>query len=202
MKRVFVLLLFIPLLSCASPQKKTVLLDGLTTSGAPVCFEPTEEIPTFFDQYYTTRDLSTEEGKIDYLLERISGSGLVFIRNDVEFGSYAAAQFLRWKVDRLRVKYDIHINTAEEFVSGIASGSRASGKPYVVIIPDAGGSHNLQFVLQNELDVLQSCLEDQAAIEKAQESLQEPLTKEQLKSLDEGAPSEPPEEGLARQPAP
>jgi hypothetical protein len=104
-----------------------------------------------------TRDLTTEEGKIDYLLERIRGSKLIFVRNKVEYVGPAAASFLHWKLDRWRSRHYAKITTAQEFVNLITRGSKVSGEPYSAILKD-GTRHDLQNVLQNELDALEACL--------------------------------------------
>jgi hypothetical protein len=165
------LLLFV-VAGCAAPSPRIVLLDGMTASGARVCLEDEATIPVFFDQYYEARALESEEDKIDYLIERVNQSGRTFVRNGVEFGSYATAQFLRWKLDRLRRHHDVKVHTADEFITKIGSGSRVSGIPYAVEIEDGGGQHNLQFVLANELSVLESCLSDQATEDLAKKEAQ------------------------------
>lgn len=144
---------------CANRTIPVALLSGVSKEGAPICLGDRSGIPAFVQQFYNQRDLTTEEGKIDYLLERLRNSQLVFIRNRVEYTGPQAAGFLRWKLDRWRNRHHIKINTAQEFVDHIASGSKTSGDPYVVILED-GGRHNLRNVLQNELDALEVCLRD------------------------------------------
>ncbi|MBI1978334.1 MAG: DUF5329 family protein [Candidatus Omnitrophica bacterium] len=122
-----------------------------------MCLENPEGIPDVVRKFFATRDLTTEEGKIDYLLERIRKSDLVFIRNDVEYNGKSSSQFLRWKLGRMERRYKWKINSAKDFVEKITSGSRVSGEPYTVILKD-GSQHNLQNILQNELNVLEFCL--------------------------------------------
>lgn len=152
---------------CASRPGKTPLLEGSTLQGNPVCLENPEGIPDVVRKFFATRDLTTEEGKIDYLLERIRKSDLVFIRNDVEYDGKSSSQFLRWKFGRLKRRYKFKIETAKDFVEQVTSGSRTSGEPYTVILKD-GSQHNLQSILQNELNVLEFCLRQYAP--KAEEA--------------------------------
>ena len=156
LKRSLVFLL-VALTSCANPNAGP-LLSGTSSLGLPVCFEDPSKIPTFFASYYATRDLTTEEGKIDYLIERVRSSNRTYIRNGVETGSDVAARFLRWKLNRLRTYHKMTIETAEDFVHMVTSGSRMTGTPYAVIIPEAGGKFNFEDVLQNELNVLNACI--------------------------------------------
>jgi len=149
------LILILFCLGCAS--KQTPLLDGVNLEGAPLCLGEQAGIPAIVQKFYTSRDLTTEEGKIDYLLERIRTSDLIFVRNKVEYSGPQAAEFLRWKMGRMEKRYHIKINTAQDFVSQVSSGSKMSGQPYSVTLND-GSYHNLQHILQNELAALEACL--------------------------------------------
>ena len=152
------ILLFVSLcFGCASKNPSVALLSGVTEEGAPICLDDRTGIPAFVEKFYARRDLTTEEGKIDYLLERLRHSRLVFVRNRVEYTGPASASFLRWKLDRWRIKHRMKIETAQGFVDFITAGSRMSGEPYAVILKD-GGRYDLKKVLQNELDALESCL--------------------------------------------
>ena len=148
------ILLLVCLIGCASNQQ--TLLTGKTLAGTPVCLDDRDNIPAFVKKFFNTRDLTTEEGKIDYLMERIRNSKLIFVRNKVEYDSASAATFLRWKLNRWKKK-GAKIDTAQEFVSTIASSSSMSGQPYAVVLLD-GSRHDLKSVLQNELDALEYCL--------------------------------------------
>ena len=142
------------LCGCASQQ--TALLTGRTAEGTPICLDSQDNIPAIVKKFFNTRDLTTEEGKIDYLMERLRSSKLKFIRNKVEYDSDSAASFLRWKLNRWQKK-GVKIKTAQDFVTIISSGSTMSGQPYAVVLQD-GTHHNLQFILQNELNALDFCL--------------------------------------------
>lgn len=169
LKYVPVVLFLLTLIGCTSAAKESALLGGETLEGAPICLDNQEKIPAFVKKFFNTRDLSTEEGKIDYLLERISRSKLTFIRNKVEYDSASAAKFMRWKLDRWKKK-GAKIETAQGFISFISSGSKTSGQPYTIILQD-GSRHNLQTVLQNELNALLYCLQQYASEEKIEASL-------------------------------
>ena len=153
----WVLLFVFLCLGCASEKASLTLLSGVTKEGAPVCLDDRTGIPAAVQEFYAKRDLTTEEGKIDYLLERLRNSKLLFIRNRVEYTGPQAAGFLRWKLDRWKTHHHLKIDTAQEFVDWITSGSKMSGEPYVVILKD-GGQHDLRKVFQNELDALEVCL--------------------------------------------
>lgn len=154
----FKLFLFLVLffwLGCAS--QPVVLLNGYTGSGNLVCLDDQANIPEFVQKFYETRDLTTEEGKIDYLIERVKRSKMTFIRNRVEYTGPQSASFLRWKLGRMEKRHRVKVETARDFVAEVASGSRVSGEPYVVVLPD-GTHHNFQSLLENELVQLETCL--------------------------------------------
>jgi hypothetical protein len=154
----YVLIIFLFFAGCASTKNSpVVLLSGVSKEGAPICLDERSGIPAAVQKFYSQRDLTTEEGKIDYLLERIRGSKLIFVRNKVEYVGPAAASFLHWKLDRWRSRHYAKITTAQEFVNLITRGSKVSGEPYSAILKD-GTRHDLQNVLQNELDALEACL--------------------------------------------
>ena len=113
-----------------------------------------EEILLVVERYYGVRDLTTDEGKIDYLIGRVQSSNLIFIRNRVKYNAYASANFLRWKFQRLKQKHHVEIKTAREFIKRVSTSSKMSGKPYVVVLGD-GTSHYLSDILKNELDALE-----------------------------------------------
>ncbi len=174
MKKFLFAILFISLIGCAS--QGSALLDGKTLEGAPICLDNRDNIPAVVKKFFNTRDLTTEEGKIDYLLDRMRSSRLTFIRNGVEYASDDSASFMRWKLNRVRSKTG-GVKTAQEFVSTIASGSKTSGKPYAIILPD-GSRHNLQNILQNELDALEYCLKQYPTETKAVSRVLPAITKQ------------------------
>ncbi len=141
---------------CGCAANHQALLNGRTLEGALVCLDNRDNIPAIVKKFFNTRDLTTEEGKTDYLLDRIRNSKLIFVRNKVEYDSASAASFMRWKLNRWQKK-GLKITTAQDFITQIASGSKMSGQPYTIILRD-GSRHNLQPVLQNELDALEYCL--------------------------------------------
>jgi len=151
MKPLILFFLLLTLQSCATARP--ALQHGFKADGTPVYLSDPVQIPDEIKKFYSKRDLSTEEGKIDYLIYRVQDSDLTFLRNREKYDGAAAAEFLRWKLPRHKNNYHVKVDTAEDFVSKIASESRMSGKPYAVI-DSQGGRHHLQDVLQNELNLL------------------------------------------------
>ncbi len=133
------------------------LINGFTAEGAPVYLSDAPEIPKAVKKFQLTRELTTEEGKIDYILSRIRSSKIRFIRNGQETDGDAASQFIRWKIGWYEDHYHTKIKTLRDFVSKVTKGSEKTGKPYIIILPD-GSRHNAQDVIQNEADKLEEIL--------------------------------------------
>lgn len=133
------------------------LLSGLSAEGKPVFLSEPSQIPRAIKKFEITRDLVTEEGKIDYILSWIRSAQLKFVRNGIETEGNAAVQFLRWKIGWYENKYNTKIKTLHDFISQVAKGSEKTGKPYVLIFSD-GTQHNLQSILQNEEKKLEELL--------------------------------------------
>ncbi|MDR1658532.1 MAG: DUF5329 domain-containing protein [Deltaproteobacteria bacterium] len=75
---------------------------------------------------------AAEAARVERFLEDLSAqSALVFIRNGREYDVERAVNHLRRKLRGAKDK----ITTAEEFVDQVASGSSASGKPYLIRKP-------------------------------------------------------------------
>lgn len=72
------------------------------------------------------------EAEIDHLLASIEKSHFRFVRNDTEYPPKEAAAHLRVKLG----KAGDRVKTAEDFITGIASKSYLSGKPYRIKLPD------------------------------------------------------------------
>jgi len=64
--------------------------------------------------------------EIDHLLDTVAASGCTFIRNGKEYDSDDARDHLQMKRKRGKRYFD----SAEEFISRLASKSSMSGKPY------------------------------------------------------------------------
>ena len=74
---------------------------------------------------------ANEAARVDKLLTELGKqSDLIFIRNGTEHNAQEAESHLRLKL-RNAGKY---LDTAEQFIDKIASGSSISGKPYIVRI--------------------------------------------------------------------
>ncbi|HLD56551.1 MAG TPA: DUF5329 family protein [Candidatus Omnitrophota bacterium] len=160
MKQTGFVILILILSGCALTQKSS--LKDLSKHCSPACLSAAEEIPAIVRVFLETRDLTTEEGKIDYLIARVKDSNLIFIRNKVRYTGTQAAQFLRWKLNRWRTRYHMKIESAQDFVSVVTSGSRTSGKPYKVVFDD-GTHYDLELVLQSELNALNTSIRNELA---------------------------------------
>lgn len=74
----------------------------------------------------------SESEKIKVLLDKIENSGLIFIRNGMEYSSKKARKHLELKLSNAGSK----IRTAEQFIGYIATKSSWTGVPYYVKLPD------------------------------------------------------------------
>ena len=72
------------------------------------------------------------KAEIDELITYVQTSGVRFIRNGSEYSGAEGAQHLRDKL----AKDGGHVKTTDDFITGIASKSYLSGKPYLVKFPD------------------------------------------------------------------
>ena len=73
------------------------------------------------------------KAEIDELITYVEMSGVRFIRNGSEYSGTEGAQHLRDKL----AKAGGRVKTTDDFITGIASKSYLSGKPYLVKFPDA-----------------------------------------------------------------
>jgi len=72
------------------------------------------------------------KAEIDQLITYVQKSGVRFIRNGSEYSGAEGAQHLR---DKLARAVD-RVKTTDDFITGVASKSYLSGKPYLVKFPD------------------------------------------------------------------
>jgi Family of unknown function (DUF5329) len=72
------------------------------------------------------------KAEIDELLTFIQKSNARFIRSGTEYSGAEGAQHLRDKL----AKAGSRVKTTDDFITGIASKSYLSGKPYLVKFPD------------------------------------------------------------------
>jgi hypothetical protein len=72
------------------------------------------------------------KAEIDELITYVQTSGVRFIRNGSEYSGTEGAQHLRDKLARAGGR----VKTTDDFITGIASKSYLSGKPYLVKFPD------------------------------------------------------------------
>ncbi len=74
----------------------------------------------------------SEKEKIDYLLEALENSNLIFIRNGDEYSSKEARAHMQKKLEYAGSR----ITNADQFITYLATKSSISGKPYYVKYPD------------------------------------------------------------------
>ena len=75
---------------------------------------------------------SQAKAEIDELITFVRTSDVRFIRNGKEYSGAEGAQHLRDKLGRAGDR----VKTIDDFITGIASKSYLSGKPYLVKFPD------------------------------------------------------------------
>ena len=85
----------------------------------------------------------SEPQKIEALLAAIEHSGATFVRNGAEYQPERAVEHLRDKLERAGAK----IQSARDFIEGVASRSEASGKPYEMILPDKTRTNTHEWLL-------------------------------------------------------
>lgn len=101
-----------------------------------------------------------ERDKIDYLIKAVENSRLTFIRNGESYSSDKAAKWLRWKMHHPQYNDD-PIDSADEFVNRVASGSVNTGLSYKLILSN-GQYVDADVVLARELQLLEAGLEQYA----------------------------------------
>lgn len=77
-----------------------------------------------------------EQEKIDWLLARIRSSDAVFLRNGSEYDGEKAASHLKTKLFFAGKR----VQTAREFIAGVATRSEESGQPYRIRPKGAGAA--------------------------------------------------------------
>jgi hypothetical protein len=91
-----------------------------------------EDYATFVIATTSLKSL-TDQAKIELLIHSVANlKGATFIRNGVEYTAAEAADHLR---DKLRAAGG-QITTVPQFIDAIATESYASGKPYLIRMPD------------------------------------------------------------------
>ena len=89
-----------------------------------------------------------EQAKIEWLLKEVGDSKAVFIRNGREYDADKAVSHLKTKL----LFAGGRVQTARQFIVGVASHSEASGKPYEIRLPD-GNQQKLETWLLERLAV-------------------------------------------------
>jgi hypothetical protein len=75
---------------------------------------------------------AAEQARIDWLLEEIRNSKATFIRNGSEYDAAKAVSHLKTKL----LFAGRRVQTARQFIVGVASHSEETGKPYEIREPD------------------------------------------------------------------
>jgi hypothetical protein len=75
---------------------------------------------------------AAEQVKIDWLMAEIGNSKATFIRNGQEYDASKAVTHLKTKL----LFAGRRVQTARQFIAGVASRSSESGKPYEIRLPD------------------------------------------------------------------
>ena len=75
---------------------------------------------------------AAEQSKIDWLLDQVERSAATFIRNGKEYDAKKAVSHLKTKL----LFAGKRVQTARDFIAGIASHSEETGKPYEIRFPD------------------------------------------------------------------
>lgn len=75
---------------------------------------------------------AAEQAKIDFLLAEVKNSQATFIRNGKEYPAEKAVSHLRTKL----LFAGKRVQTARDFITGVASHSEETGKPYEVRLTD------------------------------------------------------------------
>ena len=75
---------------------------------------------------------AVEQTKIDWLLEEVGNSKAIFIRNGKEYDASRAVSHLKTKL----LFAGRRVQTARQFIVGVASRSSESGLPYEIRLPD------------------------------------------------------------------
>ena len=73
-----------------------------------------------------------EQARIDWLLMEIGNSHATFIRNGKEYDAEKAVSHLKSKL----LFAGRRVQTVRQFITGVASHSQESGKPYEIRLPD------------------------------------------------------------------
>jgi len=100
---------------------------------------------------------AAEQEAIDWLLSEVKGSDAVFIRNGSEYDGEKAAAHLKSKLFWAGKR----VQTARNFIVGVASHSEASGKPYEIRSRD-GKQRPLEAWLLERLEIFEKAAKAKA----------------------------------------
>jgi len=98
------------------------------------------------------------KAEIDELLNYVQKSGVRFIRSGTEYSAAEGAEHLRDKL----AKAGNRVKTTDDFITGIASTSYLSGKPYLVKFADGHTQPTGEWLKAHLAEVRKKKREDQA----------------------------------------
>lgn len=136
---------------------------NLSVSSSPFdqrYFDSQELQQTRLEQFAERHSNPSEMDKINYLLNSVKRSKLVFIRNGVEHNSSNAVRWLKRKLYHKRMRAN-PITSAQDFIERIATKSNTTGLPYQVMWSD-GYVMNSEDILKFELNSLEYYLTEKA----------------------------------------
>ncbi len=142
------------LISGCATLKISQLGNGLDANGGALYLASSEEQRARAAGFLAQHPELSDELKIQYLLACIQDSQYPLVRNGVTYSGPQAMQWLRWKRTHPQYK-DNPIRTPDDFIERVADGSRNTGLPYEVILPD-GHRERLKNLLRNELVSLEA----------------------------------------------
>src|SRR6476646_323718 len=97
------------------------------------------------------------KAEIDELISFVQTPGVRFIRGGTEYSAAEGAQHLRDKLD----KAGNRVKTTDDFITGIASTSYLSGKPYLVKVADGHTQPTGEWLKAHLAEVRKKKQEDQ-----------------------------------------
>lgn len=84
-----------------------------------------------------------EQRKINFLIEAVGSSDAIFVRNGAEYPAARAADHMRMKLNRAGSR----VQTARDFIEGVASRSYLTGNPYYIQFADGRRVQSRQWLL-------------------------------------------------------
>ena len=146
---------FMAFVGCAaSPKNMDVLPSNLQfqTRYLDSDEQHSKRLEAFHEKYENPREIH----KIQFLLDSVRSSGLIFIRNGIAYENSMAVKWLKRKLHHKRLRTN-PIRSAIDFIERCATKSNTTGKPYFVKWDD-GKLYESSAILRYELDALEHSL--------------------------------------------